>query len=362
MDNTKMVSSRVTNRIVTEQELLKIYDISLDEWEVERKIINTWEVGAKDNNNNIVTTPLFQVKLWLKRKPTQLLKDIIEEFVNDLKSKSPIVPKKNYPNYNSKNLLEINIFDLHLGKLAWAEETNMDYNIEIACKLFNDSIDHFISKSKHENVNRIVLPIGNDFLNSDRSNPFNSTTRGTPQDEDIRWQNTFRVGRKLLVDNILKLSEIAPVDVIMIPGNHDYERNFFLGDSLEGWFHNNLNVTINNLASPRKYYQYGEVLLGYTHGDNEKPDNLPLIMAQECPQMWAQSKYREFHLGHTHTKKQIKYQQTQEHQGVVVRWLSSLCGTDSFHFKKGYVGNIRTAEAFIWNKDKGLEGQIYYNA
>ena len=64
----KVVSSEITDRIVTEQQLLDLYNISLNEWEIEKKVINTWESGAKGPDGNIVVTPLFQVKVWLKSK------------------------------------------------------------------------------------------------------------------------------------------------------------------------------------------------------------------------------------------------------------------------------------------------------
>ncbi len=41
--------------------MLKIYDISLESWEIEKQVLNTWEVGAKGPDNKIITTPLFQV-------------------------------------------------------------------------------------------------------------------------------------------------------------------------------------------------------------------------------------------------------------------------------------------------------------
>ena len=171
---------------------------------------------------------------------------------------------------------------------------------------------------------------------------------------------TFRLGRQLLVDAINKLQQIAPVDVIMVPGNHDFERNFYLGDSLESWFYNNENVTVDNSANPRKYYKYGEVLIGYTHGNEEKVTDLPLIMANEKPTEWALSTYREFHLGHLHHKKEIKFKSTEEYQGVTIRYFNSLSGSDSWHHKKGYIGAKRSAEALLWDRTKGLKNNIYF--
>jgi hypothetical protein len=362
MESEKIITSDITNRIITVDKLIQIYNIDLEIWEIEKQIVNTWEVGAKDPSGNIVTTPLFQVKLWLKKKQISFeLQNIRQEFLEDIKKLSPLVPFNFKKSNEDGKLLEITVFDLHFGKVAWHEEVGENYNIEIATKRFNDCIDYFINLYVGTNINKILLPISNDFFNSDRSHPFNSTTSGTPQEEDTRWQNTFRKGRELLIKNIQKLSTIAPVEVKVVPGNHDYERSFYLGDSLEGWFHNDQNVNIDNSPNPRKYFIYGKNLIGFTHGNNEKINDLPMIMAQENPVEWAMSHYREFHLGHLHHKKEGKFNATNELQGVMIRYMSSLSGTDSWHHKKGYIGARKSAEAFLWDKEKGLLNQSYFN-
>jgi len=362
MDNQKVITSDITDRVVTVEKLLEIYNIDLEIWEIEKQIINTWEVGAKGPDSKITTTPLFQVKLWLKKKQVLFeLHNVRREFLEDLKKLSPQVPSNFRKQPQEGKLLEITVFDLHFGKVAWHEEVGENYNIEIATQRFNDCIDYFIDLYRGTSLDRILLPISNDFFNSDRSHPFNSTTSGTPQEEDTRWQNTFRKGRELLITNIQKLSKIAPVEVKVVPGNHDYERSFYLGDSLEGWFHNDQNVDIDNSPSPRKYFSYGKNLIGFTHGNNEKLADLPMIMAQENPTAWAMSYYREFHLGHLHHKKEGRFNATNELQGVMVRHMSSLSGTDSWHHKKGYVGARKSAEAFLWDKEKGLLNQSYFN-
>ena len=42
--------------------------------------------------------------------------------------------------------------------------------------------------------------------------------------------------------------------------------------------------------------------------------------------------------------------------GVTVSVLPSLSGTDSWHYKKGYVKNNRAAEAYLWHHDDGYAG------
>lgn len=357
----QVIASSVENRIVTEEDLLNAHNIALEKWRVIGKDLNSWETTLKDKEGNILVTPNYQVKLKLdNRDYKKEVENLIQELKEDFKKQSPIVPKKRYSTCYKK-LLQINIFDLHLGKISWKEEVGASYNLKIAKELFLEAVLHFKQVAIREKVERILFPIGNDFFNADKAHPFNSTTKGTPQEEDVRWQEVFRTGRQIVIQAIDELQEIAPVDVIMVPGNHDYERNFYLGDTLECWYYNNKNVTIVNTPSPRKYYKYGQVLLGFTHGNEEKITDLPNIMAQEVPKLWGDSQVREFHLGHIHSSKSRAFLPTTELQGTVIRHMSSLTGTDSWHHKKGYVRNRRAAEAYLWDYKGFLEGIRYFN-
>ena len=90
-------------------------------------------------------------------------------------------------------------------------------------------------------------------------------------------------------------------------------------------------------------------------------------MANEQSHNWHNCKFKEFHVGHFHHRKDFKYttvnkqKELTEDQGVTVRYLSSLSGTDDWHYKKGYVGNIKAAQAFIWNDETGLIANINSN-
>lgn len=359
----KTISSEISERIITEQQLLEIYNISLNDWEIEKKVINTWEVGTKTSSGEIATTPLFQVKVWLKsRKPVLELEQIRQDFIDELKKISPVVKAKHAKNCDKNPVVvEIDIFDLHLGKLSWSEEVGHSYNTDIAIDIFNDAIDYFIEHTKHLNVERFLLPVGSDMFHYDNSSPFNRTTAGTPQTTDgLPWQDVFRKGRQMLIENINKLKEIAPVDVVSLVGNHDETKIYYLNDSLYSWYHNDENVNVDNGPSPRKYYHYGVNLIGLTHGNNEKLSSLPLIMASEVGTLWSITTNREFHIGHLHTTRATSYQPVAEYSGVIVRHMSSLSGTDSWHFQKGFVNNRRAAECYILDKEKGTTQILNY--
>ena len=357
-----------TNTIRTLDGLLKEAKVDTSIWNVKEHSINKWDVTAFKSGLPM-TVQNWQVKARLEKNKEKIeYFNFIDSFNEFVKSyKVPVVTYPMIPN-TSNNLLEISIFDLHLGKLAWGGETGENYDTKIASERFFYSVHTILERADNFKYDRILFPIGNDFFNSDTI--LNTTTHGTPQDEDLRWQKTFNVGVKLLVDgiNVMK-SKGVPVDVMIIPGNHDFERSYYMGSFLEAWFRDDSQVNINNGASPRKYYNYGKVLLGFTHGSEEREDSLPLLMATEdaSKPFWSNTLFHEWHIGHQHRKKTTKFtildknKVLNEDLGVTIRTLSSLTGTEEWHHKKGFVGQIKAADGFLWNAETGMIGHIPSN-
>lgn len=46
---------------------------------------------------------------------------------------------------------------------------------------------------------------------------------------------------------------------------------------------------------------------------------------------------------------------------MTVRILPSLCASKDWHTSRGYIGNIRSAEAYVWGAEEGLVGTAVYN-
>jgi len=109
------------------------------------------------------------------------------------------------------------------------------------------------------------LIIGNDILHIDT--PRRTTTSGTPQDTDGMWYENFLNAKKLYVDVIESLLTVSDVHVTYNPSNHDYTNGFFLADVISSWFRKCENVTFDVSIKHRKYFSYGQNLIGTTHGD-----------------------------------------------------------------------------------------------
>lgn len=368
----KSGSNYAADHIKTLAQLLKRTEVDLDLWQVKQHWVNKWDVTAIVNGFP-TTIENFQVKALLEKNQRvakeRAIGEIFQEMVQNYEapvlevnvSKPSMLPVDN-------NLFEVSIFDLHMGKLAWGGETGENYDTKIARQRFMTTVETLIRRASGFEYSRILFPIGSDFFNSDTIN--NTTTKGTPQDEDLRWQKTFDVGVRLLVDaiNLLKQTGV-PVDVVNIPGNHDFERSYYMGSYLAAWFNSDPMVRIDNGASPRKYYQFGKVLLGLTHGSEEKESSLPLLMATDIQSkpLWSETTYHEWHVGHIHRKRDVKYtvldksRMTNEDLGVTIRYLSSLTGTEEWHHKKGFVGAIKAGEGFIWNEQAGMIAHLNAN-
>ena len=94
------------------------------------------------------------------------------------------------------------------------------------------------------------------------------------------------------------------------------------------WFRNDNNVEVIVNTKSRYFEKYGINLIGFSHSYYEKENNLYHLMTNECPEWWAETSYREFHLAHYHSEK------VKEVGGVIYRWLPTVCGTDDYHYEK----------------------------
>ena len=55
----------------------------------------------------------------------------------------------------------------------------------------------------------------------------------------------------------------------------------------------------------RKYFKYHNNLIGTTHGDGAKENDLPLLMAHEAKEDWAVVNHRYFYTHHIHHKSRL---------------------------------------------------------
>jgi len=263
---------------------------------------------------------------------------------------SPKYPKVKYEAFDDSHLLVVDPADVHIGKLASSFEVGEDYNSQIAVKRVLDGVHGILNKSKGFNIDKIMFVIGNDILHIDT--PKRMTTSGTPQDTDGMWYTNFLLAKQLYVDCIELLMQVAPVHVVFNPSNHDYTNGFFLADAISAWFRNSEDVTFDVSISHRKYYQYHNNLIGTTHGDGAKENDLPLLMANESPKEWSETKHKYIYIHHKHHK------WSKDIMNVTLEGMRSPSEADSWHHRNGYQHSPRAIEGFIHHKIHGQVARI----
>lgn len=341
-----------TKSITTLQEALDYCKADLEKWDVERYLFNSWDASMKVDNKWVKTTN-YQVKVWFKPKSIKL-EQLFDDFCENIQSVSPYRKKTNSRPKNC--LLEIDIFDPHFGKYAVERETGDAYDIKIARTRYEDALNKIVNRTKDYDIGKILYPVGNDWFHTDSF--YNTTTKGTPQDTDLRWWETWEHGCEIALSNINFLSEIAPVEIKIVLSNHDWQNIFKMGYFLNKYYENNENVTVDADPKSRKYYRWGDVGIGFAHGNEEKHNNLPYVMLSEKKKDWADVKVMEWHLGHEHRQKRIDFKGLEEQYGVIIRFMRSLSSADFWHHKNGYIGNLKGAEGFIWHKKEHMVGNF----
>jgi|TARA_R110002074_G_scaffold11232_3_gene41869 hypothetical protein len=293
--------------------------------------------------------------IFAKKQPFSV-DDLFLPILEELQSYSPTFTEIKRVEIEEPHLLVIDPADVHVGKLCTLEEGGQKYDIEKACESVDQGVRGILSKASGFNIDQIMFVIGNDVLHID--NTKRQTTSGTPQDTDGMWHEAFQAAKTMYVKAIELMLPIADIRVVYNPSNHDYMSGYMLAQTVEAYFRNHPNVTFDVSISHRKVFTYGLNMIGTNHGDGAKLADLPLLIATEFPEEWANCPHRYIYLHHFHHKQVHKWMSGKDYIGVTAEYLRTPAPSDSWHFKKGYVGAKKAIEGFIHSKSDGQVARI----
>lgn len=338
MEDTKKGEAELTlkskEEIRTLEELIQKTNIDTEKWEITKYVQNYW--GNSDQ-------PHWQVKAWLSKKQinqAEVIERILYNYIPTYKpiSKSHIIINDVYCNPCSAF---IDLTDFHFDKKEVTEQT-------VQTKIINYEavLDRLLYKAYRAHyLDEIVFIIGSDFYHTDTF--FNTTTNQTSQDVLIDWDKAYELGFDLHVNSINKLKQYCnKLKVILIQGNHDRTKSFYLAHSLSKYFSPDSSIEFDIRTENRKVYIYGNTFIGLHHG-NCKIDELPLVFAKEFAPLWGTCKYHEVKVGDKH------YFFEKEIKGVRIKQLPSLSNPDRWHDDNNYVENIRAGVCTVYDKVKG---------
>lgn len=347
---TKLVKLKNAENLSAE-EVLQIAGFKPLEWELRTCRFKHWNVFSKKKEGGHEISELFSASITAAPRKQGIDTAYIDKLAEGWRSRERFpeeVLAQIRHNTDNENILEINIADLHLGKLCWQGDTDNNYDTKIARIIFYGIIEDVIARVTTP-ISKIYFVWSNDFFNSDTINK--STTAGTLQDTDIRWQKLFNIGCTMLINAIIRLVEHfkVPLETFYLESNHDTMACYYAIKVLESRFHAEPNVIVDIGALPRKIVRYGNTMILFSHGHAETNTALASCAVIEGREHWSSIRYCEVHAAHLHSEKAIE-----EINGVLVRRIGAPTATDTWHKRKGYIGSVRKAQAFLINKETGI--------
>jgi hypothetical protein len=314
-------------------ELAKLHKINLDKY----IITNYW--------SKMLPSGKFTSSVFSKLKQAKdYSPEDFAKFLQNYKPNNISITKVDRTNSKDYVDVEISIADYHLAKRTVDGDNDPSTR---ALRYFNVAQSLINKVEANYNVNTVVLPISNDFFHTD--NYQHQTTNGTPQDTIMDYHSEYELGFAVLVDTINMLRQhSSTVQVVLVQGNHDRTKSFYLAHALDVYFSNTEDVEFIREHSTVKGLTLGNTFIGWHHG-NCKLEDLPLLFAThpQYSQAFGNAKYREIHTGDKH------HYMAKEVKGVRIQQMPSLSGTDRWHLDNNFVHSVRAALALVYDLDLG---------
>lgn len=283
----------------------------------------------------------FKNPLYTEKEENKLFENL-EKYLSE---KAPSYPNILRRPLKESHLLVLNPADIHIGKLASSFEGSGDYNSNLAVQRVHEGVEGILDRSSGFRLDQILFVGGNDILHID--NPKRQTTSGTPQDTDGMWYENFVHAFRLYTEILERLTSVANVHFSFCPSNHDFMSGFHLCFGVAQFFKKNKNISFDVDMSHRKYMKYGKNLIGNSHGDGAKMQDLPLLMAEEAKHYWADVIHKYWYTYHVHHKS------SKDFMSVNVETMRSPSEADSWHHRNGYEHSPKAVEGFLHHKEHG---------
>lgn len=353
----------VSLKIRTVEQALEAAEVDLDEWEPTGQKVNFWTVtmgGNKSGSGKAETFTNYQVTVKLKRRVPDVTAESVRALIEEMPRIRPRKPRRQAR--KTGFALEMAPFDAHVGKLAWRQETGQfDYDLKIARKMLIDGVEENLNLAAGFGYEKVYFVLGQDVLHSEN---FKAVTPGAGNvlDVDSRLPKIYKTGKGAIIESILMCREVAPVEVVWVPGNHDMHASMFLADVVAERFRDDPHVTVDDSPNWRKARLWGTLLIGWAHDAfGRKAQATVNLLAQYWPELWGPSVFREWHVGHKHKKQEQKFMPVLTSGGVIVRQIPALSPIDAWHAEEVFTDAVPACESLVWSKEAGVPAHFTSN-
>lgn len=292
-----------------------------------------------------------EIVKWIKTKEDVLAQQqAMEAVVEALKEKIPRVkPMTAVPKANADLLNQYTITDLHLGMLAWGEETGADWDLKIAETTIKAWFAAAIKQSP-DAATAVLAQLG-DLLHHDAKASV-TPAHGHVLDADSRLQKMIRVAIRIVRQVVsMLLAKHERVHILMADANHDEAGGAWLREMFAAFYENEPRVTVD--TSPSTYYavEHGLTSLFYHHGHKRKIKDVDSVFAGKFREIYGRTKFAYGHTGHLHSDELVStnLMKVERHE--------TLAAPDAYAANGGWLSG-RSAKVITYHKRFGEVGRV----
>lgn len=284
----------------------------------------------------------------MERADAQAQAAAMRAAVEGFKDEIPQAAPSTFPagTFTSSDLLNLYVLtDVHMGALAWAEETgDADYDLRISERLVDDWFAAAISLAPPARVG-VLAQLG-DLLHYDS---FESVTPKHRHvlDGDSRFDKMVRVAIRVLRKIVKRmLDKHERVIIVMADANHDPTSESWLRGWMAAHYDEEPRVTVDD--SPGTYYahKHGQVSLFLHHGHRRGVNNVDSVFAGRYREIYGSTKFSYAHLGHKHSDelKTTNLMKVEQHE--------TLAAPDAYAANSGWLSG-RSAKVITYHAAHG---------
>lgn len=321
------------DHIPTEEEIVEHFNIDLKKFRI-NQIYHKTSFGGK----YAITVSL------LANKGVQSL-DIDESFLDKVSALAPLPKISTGPllcDKKTKACLVIPKQDAHWN----AFDIYGDNSIEERFVRFTKALHYQLEKATASNqLEKIIYIVGSDEFNSEYNN---ATTKGTPQQNILSYQEAFEKITEFNIQTIKLLKSYGSfVEVVLLNGNHDYYVGWHLANVLKHLFKNTTAIKINDSTENIKVLDYAKNLLLFNHGDASSPKELAGKFPVISHEVWSNYSNYVVICGDKH------HERSADINGIICYQVPQLSkAVSSWSEKRGYVVSKAELLTFLFEEEE----------
>ena len=303
--------------------------------------------GLSDMRENELGKPVWYKFNADHEEQLRILKDAISACLEDLPCETPTPG----PVSGDTDLVNLHVLsDLHMGCLAWSEETGGDdWDTGIAESLLMRWWANAVNRAPDAQTG-ILCQLG-DMLHADNLEAITPAS-GHRLDVDSRMAYVVRIVVRCLRRIMRMMLEKYPhVHVIMSDANHDPTGAIWMREWMAELYREEPRVTVDTSPDTFNVYEHGAVSLGFHHGHKVKAEGLAKAFAERFREVYGRTRYSYLHTGHLH------HYAGKDHGIALVTQHPTMAAKDNYAASHGYA-SARFATVETYSAEHGKVGEL----